>query len=72
MGNDILKGDFDKIERRAALLRLTERELIESLDPPMGYTSFWRAKTNESTLNTRVKILRRVENALDEMERAKA
>ena len=63
-----MNRDFALIAQRAAALRLTERELVALVDPPMSYPTYWRAKTDVTAgLGTKVKVLRRVEATLDRL-----
>lgn len=65
----ILKGGFDSVAARAATLRMTESELVSQVDPPMSYVTYWRARTGETRTNASTRVLRRVEETLDRLER---
>lgn len=67
-----LKKDFEKVVARAAALRLTETEVLDKASPAIGRTTYWRAKNGITGTGARVKVLRRVEAVLDQLEKESA
>ena len=62
----VMDKDFDRIEKRAAALRLTERELLNLAG--VSVASYWRAKRGLVNMPARVRTIRKVEGKLDALE----
>lgn len=68
-----MEQHFTDIEARSAALLLTEANLCERLDPPVSWTTYWRAKSGTSRkLSTRIKLAQRLVALLDRLEAEKA
>ena len=59
--------DFEAIATRAAALRLTVPELIDSVEG-VSRPTYWRAKSLRTGTASRVRVLRAVENRLAAIE----
>lgn len=63
-----LTQHYEQIEKRATALLLTEHELIGKMDPPMAYSTYWRAKLGHTGTKGQIKVVRRVLATLDKLE----